>query len=162
MPLILGDGWFDLGQLPHLMPQRFLVAARERLAATPAFGRLERLNVVALVGRNQWPLVLLVTGLPAAFLLRLAFWRLRPGVWMLRAGRQRGILRRLALPLPLEFLDPRFQLGNLRQQQPDDRLGFRRLASDDFFRDYQSHAHCCCTKPVFKSRSVYRKHAPGA
>ena len=93
MQLVLRHVRLDLGQFPHLMPQRFRVAARELLAATPTFGRPQRLHVVALVGGNQGPLVFLVAGLPATFLLRLAFRRLRPGVWMLRAGRQRGILR---------------------------------------------------------------------
>ena len=75
------------------MPQRLGVAARELRPATSALGRLERLHVVALVGGNQGSFVFLVAGLPAAFLLRLAFRRLRPGVGMLRAGRQRGVLR---------------------------------------------------------------------
>ena len=98
MPLILGHVRLDLGQFPHLVPQRLRVAARELRAAAPALGRPERLHVVTLVGGNQGPLVFLVAGLPAAFLLRLAFRRLRPGVRMLRAGRQRGVLRRLAFP----------------------------------------------------------------
>ena len=36
----------------------------------------------------------------------------------------------------------RFQLGNLCQQQPDDSLGFRWLAGNDFFRDSKRHAPC--------------------
>jgi hypothetical protein len=68
---------------------------------------------------------------------RWGFGRLRPGVRMLRTGRQRRVLRRL-LP-SLKLLNPRFQLGNLRQQQADDGLGFRRLAGNDFFRDSKLH-----------------------
>jgi hypothetical protein len=93
-----------------------------------------------MLGGNQGSLVFLVAGLPATFLLRLAFRRLWPGVWMLRTGRQRRILRRLAFHLPFPLPNPRFQLGNLRQQHPDDGLGLRRLAGDDFFRDSQQHA----------------------
>ncbi len=59
---------------------------------------------------------------------------------MLRAGWQRRILRPLAFPLPLQLLDSGFQLCNLRQQQADDGLRFRRLAGDDFFRDSQRQA----------------------
>src|SRR3990172_1843925 len=140
MPLVLGHDGLDLGQFPHLVPQRLRVAARELLATTPTFSRLEWLHAVAVFGGNQRPLVLFVAGLPATLLLRLAFGRLRPGVRMLRARRQRRVLRRLTLPLPFQLLDPRPQLDNLRQQRPNNRLGFRRLAGNDFFRDYQRHA----------------------
>jgi len=159
MPLVLGHVRLDLGQFPHLVPQRLRVAARELRAAAPTLGRLQRLHVVALVGGNQRPLVFLVAGLAATLLLRLVFRRLRPSVWMLRARRQRGVLRRLAFHLPLEFLDLRLQLGNLRQQQADDGLGFRRLASDAFFRDSKRHASCCRPTPPSVSRSVYQETA---
>ena len=140
MPLVFGHLRLDLGQFPHLMPQRLRVAARELRAATSAFGRFERLHVVALVGGNQRSFVFLVAGLPAAFLLRFAFRRLRPGVRMLRAGRQRGVLRRLAFRLPFQRLDPRLQFRVVRQQRANDRLGFGRLASNDFFSDSRRHA----------------------
>jgi hypothetical protein len=58
---------------------------------------------------------------------------------MLRAGRQRGVLRRLPLSLPFQDFDPRPQLGNLCQQRPNDYLSLWRLAGNDFFRDYQRH-----------------------
>ena len=116
MPLVFGHMRLDLGQFPHLMPQRLGVVARELRATTSAFGRFEWLHVVALVGGNQRSFVFLVAGLPAAFFLRLAFRRLRLGVRMLRAGRQRGVLRRLAFRLPFQRLDPCFQFRNVRQQ----------------------------------------------
>jgi hypothetical protein len=99
---------------------------------------VQGLHIVTLVAGNQGPLVFLVARLPATLPLRLAFCRLRPRVGMLRTGRQRGVLRRLAFHLPLQLLDPRFQFGNPRKQQADDGLGVRRLASNDFFRDDRS------------------------
>ena len=139
MPLIFGHVRLDLWHFPHLVPQRLRVVAGELRAATSALGRLEPLHVVALVGGNQRSLVFLVAGLPAAFFLRLAFRRLRPGVGMLRAGRQRGVLRRLAFRLPFQRLDPCFQFRNVRQQRANDRLGLGRLASNDFFSDSRRH-----------------------
>ena len=159
MQLVLRHVRLDLGQLPHLMPQRLRVAARKVVAATPTFGGLARLNVVALLGGNQGPLVFLVTGLPATFLLRLAFPRLRACVRMLGAGGQRGILRRLSSAFQL--LGPRLQPGNFRQQQANDGLGFRRLACDNLFRDFQRHAHCCATQPAVESRSIPQKTPTG-
>ena len=99
------------------MPQRFRVAAGELRTTTSAFGRFERLHVVALVGGNQRSFVFLMAGLPATLLLRLASGRLGPGVWMLRTGRQRGVLGRLAFRLPFQLLDPRFQFRVIRQQR---------------------------------------------
>ena len=140
MPLVLGHVRLDLGHFPDLMPQRLRVAARELRAAASALGRLESLHVVAFVGWNQRSFVLFVAGLAAAFLFGFSLRRLRPGVRMLRAGRQRGVLRRLALHLPLQRLDPRFQFRVVRQQRTNDGLGFRRLASNDFFTDSRRHA----------------------
>lgn len=79
-----------------------------------------------------------LAGLPAAFFPRFAFLRLRSGVRMLRTGRQRGVLWVQAQPR-FKFRNPRFQLGDLRQQA-DDGLGFRRLAGDDFLRNFKRHA----------------------
>ena len=70
MPLILAHVRLDLGQFPHLVPQRLRVAAGGLRAAAPALGWPQRLHVVTLVGGNQGSLVFLVPGLPATFLLR--------------------------------------------------------------------------------------------
>ena len=60
---------------------------------------------------------------------------------MLRTGRKRRILRRLAEPR-FQFLDARFELGdplillgNPSQQQTNDRLCLRRLPGNGVFRD---------------------------
>ena len=138
MALVFGHMWLDLGQFPHLMPQRLRVAARELRATTSAFGRFEWLHVVALVGWNQRSFVFLVAGLPAAFLLRLAFRRLRPGVWMLRAGRQRGVLRRLLPAFKLrDPIEQRLHEGPNRRSH----LGFkfRRIVMDSMFEDDMVH-----------------------
>ena len=160
MALVFGHQRLDLGQFPYLMPQRLRVAARELRPTTSAFGRFERLHVVALVGWNQRSFVFLMAGLPATFLLRFSFRRLRPGVRMLRAGRQRGVLRRLAFRLPFQLLDPRFQFRDFRQQRANDRLGFGRLASNDFFGNIQRHGPLCRRNGPSVSRSVHRKQSP--
>jgi hypothetical protein len=41
-------------------------------------------------------------------------------------------------------------------------LGFRRLAGNDFFRDYRFHANCCGTKAARESRSIYPENASAA
>ncbi len=146
-------------QSPYLVPQRLRVVARELRPTTPTLLGLARLDVVALLRRNQRPLVLGVAGLPPTLLARLGFRPLRPGVGMLRTGRQRGVLRRLPFRLPLELLDLRLQLSDPRQEQADDSLGLRRLASDDFFRDDRLHTYHCATKPASKSRSVSQENA---
>jgi hypothetical protein len=51
-----------------------------------------------------------------------------------------AVARRLAFALAFQRFDPRFQLGNLHRQQADDRLSFRRLAGNDFFRNSKRHA----------------------
>jgi len=138
MPLILGYDWLDLGQFPHLMPQRLGIAAREFVAAAPAFGRLENLNVVAIATGQQRPLVFLVARLAAAPILRLRLAHRRFGMWVLARRRQRGVSRRLAKAcfqgsdLGCQFLDP-------HQQQPYSRLRLGRLTRDQFFRDFQRH-----------------------
>ena len=116
MLLIFRHVRFDFRQIPDLVRARLRVATRELRPTAPALGRLQGLHIVARVTGNQGSLVFLVARLPATFPLRLAFWRLRPRMGMLRTGRQRGVLRRLALPLQLQLCDPRFQLGNSRQQ----------------------------------------------
>jgi hypothetical protein len=132
MPLILGDQWLDLGQFPDLVPQRLGVAAREFGAAATAVAGLEWRNRIALIAGNQRPFMLRMALLTATLLARLVFLPRRLAVRVLRAGRQRGVLWRL--------VEPGFQLRNARQQKPDYRLGFRRLASKQFFRDLRRHA----------------------
>jgi hypothetical protein len=95
MPLVFGHMRLDRRQFPHLMPQRLRIAAGKLCSATAARGRLERLDLVALVRRHERPLVLLVPRLAAPFLLRRGRPCRRLGVRMLRAGRKRRILRRL-------------------------------------------------------------------
>ena len=80
---------------------------------------------------------------------------------MLHAGRQRGVLRRLALSLPFQFLNPRPQLGIFHQQHTDDGLGFRRLASDAFFRDYQRHATVVAHKRRSSPDQFAKNTTPG-
>ena len=92
MPLVFGHQRLDLRQFPDLMSQRLGVVAAELRAATAAFGRFEPLHVVAVFSRNQWTFVFVVAWLPATFLLGFSFRRLRPGVRMLAAWRQRGVL----------------------------------------------------------------------
>ena len=127
MPLVFGDVRLDLGQFPDLMPQRLGVAARKLPAATRHSVGLSGCTSSHWSAGDQGPLVLRVPGLAAAFLLRLASGRLRPVVRMLRAGRQRGVLWRLAFALPFQLFDPcpqfrifRLEFGDLRQQGVDD------------------------------------------
>jgi hypothetical protein len=122
------------------MPQRFRIVAGELRSAAPTLVWPQGLDVVTLVDRNQGSLVFFVTGLPATFLLRLAPGRLRPGVWMLRAGRQRGVLGRLPFRLLFQLLDPRFQFRVVRQQRANDSLGFGWLTSNAFFSNSRRHA----------------------
>jgi hypothetical protein len=117
VPLILRHVPLDWRQFPNLMPPRLGVTAGQLRAATTALGGLQPVDFVALVRWQQGPLVLGVTRLPAALLLRLWFGRNGLGVRMLRARRQRGILRRL--PQARDF---RLQFRDLRQQQPNDGL----------------------------------------
>ncbi len=156
MPLMLGDQRLDRGQFPHLMPQRLRVAARQLFPTTTACGRLQRLHVVAVFDWNQRPLVLLVAGLPTALLLRFPFPRGGPGVRMLRAGRRRRVLRRLAFHLPSQLLKLRFQFRQSSQQRANHRLGFRRLTGDAFFREMQRHAIYVAEK-AYVSRPVFSK-----
>ena len=147
MPLILGHMRLDLGQFPHLMPQRLGVAAGELRAAAATLGRLQRLNVVALVGGNQgrscfsWP------GCPPRFFFDLRFGGCGLACGCCVLGGREEFCGVLPFTCRSNVLDPRFQLGNLRQQQADDGLGFRRLAGDDFFGDFQRHALSVAENP---------------
>ena len=114
MSLVFGHLRLDRRQFPHLMPQRLRIAARKLRPAAAACGWCECLDVVALLGRNQRPLVPGVTRLAASFLFRLGLLRRQPGMGMLARWRQGRILRRLA--------EPRFEPGNLPQQYSNDGL----------------------------------------
>jgi hypothetical protein len=114
------------------MPQRLGITTGQLRAATTALGGIDNLNVVAVTTAQQRSLVLGVTRLPAAPLLRLRFGPGGLGVRMLRARRQRGVLRRA--------IHARLQLCYLGQQQANNRLCLRQLPRDQFFRDFQRHA----------------------
>lgn len=98
------------------------IAAKMFRAAPTTFGRLQRHNFVALVGRDQRPLVPGMSRLPARLFLRFRLRFHRFGIRMLRAWRQRRILRRL--PQALEF---RFQPGNPLLIVTNDGLDHRAL-----------------------------------
>ena len=69
MTLIFGHQWLDLWQVPDLLPQRGgIVAAQFPATATTAL-RLASDDVVALIGRNQGPLVLFMPRLAAGTLI---------------------------------------------------------------------------------------------
>ena len=70
MPLVFGDVGLDLRQFPHLVPKRFGIAPRELFAAAAAFGRLQRLHLVARLSGQQRAIMFLVPSLSATFLLR--------------------------------------------------------------------------------------------
>ncbi len=155
MSPVLGDVRLDLGQFPHLVTQRVGIAAGQLAAAAPALRRLEFLHLVAVFARNERPLVFRVARLTAAALRRFPLPRRRgrPGVRMLRARWQRGVLRRLALHLSSQVVQLRSQVvqlrpqpGDLRQQDTDDLLRLRRLASDDVIRNVAPHAPWCRRK----------------
>ena len=59
---------------------------------------------------------------------------------MLRAGRQRGVLRRAAFQQPSQFLQFRFHRRQLGHQRPNDGLCLKRLTSNLIFRERQRHA----------------------
>ena len=113
------------------------------------------------IGRHQGPLVFLVAGLPAAFLFDLGFRGagLACGCCVLGGSEEFcGVLpftcRSSSSTRASNSRDP-------RQQQANDGLGFRRLAGNDFFRDYRFHAHCCATRPAFESRSLCQQNVTG-
>jgi hypothetical protein len=124
VPLIFAHVWSDFRELPNLMSQWFGIATGQVITAAAAFRRLQDVQFVAAVGRQQRPAVLRVSRLSAPLPLRLGFLLHGLGMRMLRARRQRRILRR--------FVEPCFQLGDLGQQQPNDNLCLRRLPGDQF------------------------------
>jgi hypothetical protein len=142
-----------------LMPQRIeigakTVAAVESLAAASAGGRFERDDAVALLGWNQGPLVPKMARLSAAIAFRFWLGGRRLGVRMLRARRQRGILRRPIQP-GLEFRHSLLKRRDMSQQRENDRLRLRRLPSNHFLRDFQRHA------PVVAQIQLSEKINPG-
>lgn len=83
------------------VPQRLLVVARQLLAATPTFGGLQRLDVVALLSGNQRPLMFRMAPLAAAPLLRLPL--LPPGLGVrLCAGLPRSLHHHPAAATPTQ------------------------------------------------------------
>jgi hypothetical protein len=126
MALIFSHMRLDLGQFPYLMPQRLRVVARELRAATPTFAWLERFHFLAVFRRDQGSLVLFVAWLSATLLVRPPSWRLRSGMGMLGAGRQRRVLRRLPSA---------FQFRNSPQQQFHERPHRRRHLGIEFRRN---------------------------
>ena len=139
MTLILRDDRLRLRQLPHLMPQRLGVVAPQRRAAPATLRRLERHDLVALLDGNQWPLVLGMPLLPAAFSFlrrtRLRGRFIRPRRFrmrMLGTRRQRRIPRRLPSrpQLGLQLGHANHQLVNLpillRRDRQDPRPNLSR------------------------------------
>src|SRR5262249_6642258 len=98
----------------------------------PAFRWFQRDLVVALVAGQKGSLIFGVARLttPLAFRWGLASQGL--GVGMFGTRRQRRI--------PRGLVQTRFQLLDLRQQHPNDGLGFRRLSGNQFLADLQLHA----------------------
>ena len=136
MATIFDDQRLDLGQFPHLMPPWLSIAPRQLPPASPTSRGLQLDDTLTLRGGNQRPLApgmpRLSPVLPLRFPLRRRWLRMR----MLRTGRQRRVLRRL-----LQRPHFRFQFRQLRQQDPNDGLRLRRLASDHLFRNQvQRHA----------------------
>ena len=135
MALVLDDDRFHLRQFPDLMTQRSAVATRQRPPATPTGSRHPGLDANTLLDGNQGPLAPGMPRLPAAFPLRCRLRGRRPGMRMPRAGWQRTVVWS-----HLQSLQLGVQLGQLRQQQPDDGLRLRRLSRHHFFRDeFQRH-----------------------
>jgi hypothetical protein len=132
MAAVLADLRPNLGQLPDLVAQRFGVGSCQSLTTMAATGRLEFLDVRALLGRQQGPFVFGMAGLttplaPGSVLVPLGL-----GVRMFAAGRHGRI--------PQGLVQTGFQLGQARQQGANDGLGLAGLARDQVFRDLQSHA----------------------
>ena len=132
MLLILGHQRLDLRQLPDLMTPWFRIVTLESFATARANARTQRNHLLAFFRRNQHALVTRMSLLPATLEWGFAFRSVRLRVRVLTAGWQRGILRSQLQQL-------RFQLLNLGQQQPNNRLCFRRLLRNQFFRDGRRH-----------------------
>jgi hypothetical protein len=125
--LVLRHQRFDLGNVPHLMSQWLGVAAGQPFAAAAAGPGLHGDDRLTLIRGDQRPLVLEMSRLAARLPAALAFLGLGLCMRMLAARRQRRVSRRL--------VQTRFKFGDLRQQQPNNRLRLRRLPGDQFLRD---------------------------
>jgi hypothetical protein len=132
MPLIFGDDRPDLGPFPHLMPPRLGIMAGQAVSAAAAAVGLERDHLVALLGRNERPLVFGMSRLPAPFLAALLLRRRRLGMRRLGARRQRRIAGRF-----LQRRDLRFQGFHPSQQRLDKRPHARRHLGVEFRRNRQ-------------------------
>ena len=106
--LVFSHNRFDIGQFPDLMTKWFGVGACQWLAASTTSIGSQRDDFIALLWWNQIPLMLLMSFLPAAFLLLpISLGTFRFGMRMLTAWRKRGVLRRELLNLAFQFSDPR-------------------------------------------------------
>ena len=107
MPLIFGHDRLDVGQFPDLMANRFGVRTRQRLAASTAGVGHKPNDIVTLLWRNQFSVMLLMSLLPATFsLLAISPGTFRFGMRMLCARWQRRVLRRKFLNLVFQASDP--------------------------------------------------------
>src|SRR6185312_5085012 len=97
-------------------------------------------HIVTLFRGKEGPLLPDVPRLPTGFTLRRRLVPRRLGVRMFGTGWQRGVAWRL--------VPTRFQLLNPGQEQANEGLRFRSLASNQFFRDRQCHARDCGENPV--------------
>lgn len=129
MSLILGDERLNVGEFPDLLAERFGIHAAEFLATTPALGRHARHDNRALLGRNQFTQVLVVTGLAAALALRLGLSRRRLRVRVHGGRRLGGVGRVLAgqgFELGFEFRNAHAEQLDLPRLPRDQREDFRR------------------------------------
>ena len=139
MLLIFGDDRLDHREFPDLMTPWLQIAPPQPFATARANLGTQRDHLAALIRRNQLALVPWLPRLPTTFASRFALERNRLRMRMLTAGGQRRILRSQLLQLRLHVQQLRFQFLNLGQQQPNDRLSFRRLSRNQFFRDDRQH-----------------------
>jgi hypothetical protein len=112
-------------EFPDLVAQRGGFLTRQFTAASPAGSRLERDDVVALLGGQERALVPGVAGLTAPEASGPGLAPRQLGVGVFAAGWGRGVARRL--------VEPVLQLLDLGQKCADDGLRLRRLAGDQFF-----------------------------
>ena len=78
VPLVFGDQGLHLRQFPNLMAERCGIGAGQRGTTTSAGRRYTRDDVTTLLDRQEWPLVLGMTGLGASAPSRFGLdpWRL--------------------------------------------------------------------------------------
>ena len=138
MKLIFRHEGPDLRHLPDLMPPWIGIVSCQPVATAATGWRLNRDHLAALIGGDQGPFVLGMTGLATPFLPGWLPWRCRLGMRMLRTGWKRGILRSPVEPR-LEFLDAHFEFRDPPlievNQRLDDCLGFGRQSGQLLGRD---------------------------